>query len=211
MAEIPPHSHGIDPNAQPWARWVTERSKAHGKSIDSLVTNQQSQNKSIAAQLNRLQEQIADLNERRTYTLLLPVTLTTTTPYSYASYFGNDKIDFTLRNDARVRVSGSARLSGFGNGADGGVSGSIGMYVDTYPFPYPSDLTDRMSGFSSVSSSGGNMSFDTSIYFSTTIDLGAGNHTAYPLGIDTYGQFFGTSGSVTLSSIFYAVEVIGTS
>lgn len=207
--EVPPYQR-LSPDSQPWGRWVTDKIQKNEVAQDSALSNLQAQNKNLAAQLNRLQLQIADLNERRSYLLPVSQTLATTTPGAYAGYSGSDQVSFTLRSPSVVRVGGSAKLSGLGNGAGGSVSGSIGMYVDTAPFPYPSPLSVRMSGFSYINTGTGSVSYDTNVYFSTILELDAGTHVAKPLAIDTYAQFQGSSGSVSLSSIFFFVEVVST-
>jgi hypothetical protein len=62
MPDVPPYQR-LDPNAQPWGRWVTDRTSAHDQAIDSLQKNTKAQNQSLAAQLNRLQLQVGELNE----------------------------------------------------------------------------------------------------------------------------------------------------
>lgn len=208
MAEVPPYQK-LEPNAQPWGRWVTERTASNVSAIESLRTNQKAQGESVAAQLNRLQEQIADLSERRSYSVAIPGSLVTTTPSAYVSYSGSDRIDFTLRRDSMVRVSGSAALSGFSNGGNSGVAGSFGVYIDTPWLPYPSPEQSRFTGFSSTSVSAGNVSHDASVGFASTIRLSAGQHFVRPHAIDCYVSIQGTSGSASLENMFFSVDVLG--
>lgn len=66
MPDIPPYQR-LDPNAQEWGRWVTDSAQSNKNAIESLQTNTRSANQSLAAQLNRLQLQVADLSERNAY------------------------------------------------------------------------------------------------------------------------------------------------
>lgn len=66
MPDIPPYQR-LDPNAQEWGRWVTDSAQSNKSAIESLQTNTRSANQSLAAQLNRLQLQVSDLSERKTY------------------------------------------------------------------------------------------------------------------------------------------------
>lgn len=60
MVEVPPYQK-LEPNAQPWGRWVTDRTASHDNAIESLRINARSQNQSLTAQLNRLQGQVDDM------------------------------------------------------------------------------------------------------------------------------------------------------
>lgn len=64
--EVPPYQR-LSPDSQPWGRWVTDKIQKNEVAQNSALTNLQAQNKSLAAQLNRLQLQIADLGERNAY------------------------------------------------------------------------------------------------------------------------------------------------
>lgn len=55
--EVPPYQR-LSPDSQPWGRWVTDKIQKNEVAQDSALTNLQAQNKSLAAQLNRLQLQI---------------------------------------------------------------------------------------------------------------------------------------------------------
>jgi hypothetical protein len=63
--EVPPFDR-LPPDSQQWGRWATGRIQSLQDSSASALSNLQAQNQSLAAQLNRLQLQVADLSERKT-------------------------------------------------------------------------------------------------------------------------------------------------
>lgn len=212
--EVPPYQR-LSPDSQPWGRWVTDKIQKNEVAQDSALTNLQAQNKSLAAQLNRLQLQIADLNERRSYTASALPSLLTTTPSTYRNYSGSTALPFTLKNQSIVRISGSATLSAsvIGNSSSVGAEGSFGLYVDTPPAIYPSPDTSAMSAYSSVYYDAGTslqtIQISQSMAFGTTITLDAGDHLVAPLPIGTYVIYGGSSGSVQLENMFFSVDVLG--
>jgi hypothetical protein len=213
--DVPPYNR-LPPDSQPWGRWVSDRLQSSEQAQNSALSNLQAQNKSLAAQLNRLQETLAEIGERRSYSVQSSIRLTTTTPFTYLNYSGSDKIDFTLARRSVVRVSGSASLNGTvltGTPALA-VEGGFGVYIDTLPPVFPNPDSSRLSAFSIINYNqgglGGNsLASSTNLHFATTVTLDAGPHTVRPLPIATYAFFTGTSGTATLENIFFSVDVLG--
>lgn len=214
MPDVPPYQR-LDPNAQEWGRWVTDSAQSNKNAIESLQVNTRSANQSLAAQLNRLQIQVADLDERRSYSLTVSSSLTQTSPNTYRNYSGSGAISFTLKNRSNVRISGSASLSAsiLGNSTSVGAEGSFALYVDTPPPLYPSPETNSLSAYSSTYYDAGTslqtLQISQSLAFGSTVTLEAGPHTVAPLPIGTYVIYGGSSGSVRLENMFFSVDVLG--
>lgn len=60
--ETPP-TPKLDPQSQPWGRWATNAVQAEQNARQSLATQVDLSNKGLAAQLNRLQQQVGDISE----------------------------------------------------------------------------------------------------------------------------------------------------
>jgi hypothetical protein len=213
MPDIPPYQR-LDPNAQEWGRWVTDSAQSNKNAIESLQTNTRSANQSLAAQLNRLQAQIANLAVQASYSNDVGTIGSTTSSGSYVRFDQPGFITFSLDQASRVRISGRIGISGFAtatSGVGGSIDGSIGVGIDGSSTPYSKFTARSTTGLSALGGSGlsTQVQSNTSPSFSGTITLAAGSHTVDILQAFTYVVFFGNSGNVSLSNLSISVDVLG--
>lgn len=194
--EVPPYQR-LSPDSQPWGRWVTDKIQKNEVAQDSALTNLQAQNKSLAAQLNRLQLQIADLGERNAYYATDPnySLIWTSSTGSVATGVG---LSFTISKSRRVLVRG--KIDSY---LEINATGSRSTFNSVYIFGLPSTV----SGFTALSSlgSGASVRVGTTADGEQVFDLPAGT---YNLSLSVAGSASGgagTSGTIQAPSIFVQV------
>jgi hypothetical protein len=176
---------------------VTDKIQKNEVAQDSALTNLQAQNKSLAAQLNRLQLQIADLNERNAYYATDPnySLIWTSSTGSVATGVG---LSFTISKRRRVLVRG--KIDSY---LEINATGSRSTLNSVYIFGLPSTV----SGFTSLSSlgSGASVRVGATADGEQVFDLPAGT---YNLSLSVAGSASGgagTSGTIQAPSIFVQV------
>lgn len=209
----PPYQR-LNPSAEPWGRWVTDVTKSNKNAIDSLSRNTRSQNQSLAAQLNRLQMQIADLSVQQSYSRDVGTIGSTTSSGIYVRYGEAGFISFHLDQAARVRISGRVAFNGFATATSGvgaSIDGGIGIGIDGGSTPASKFTSRDTNGHSAFGGTGISTQIQgaASPSFSGTTVLAAGDHTVDILSSFTYVVFFGASGNVSISDLSISVDVLG--
>ena len=204
MANFP--RMNLSPEATPWGREAQQRIEALESENARLRQDVENALRVNAGALTNIGRSLST-----TYTYQSGSTVSVASSNTYVNYSGSEKITFTLAQPSKVLVVGSARMSAIGVGVSGGpnLTASFGVYVDAEPSPWPSSLSNRLTGYNDIT---GASNFSGSLTFSTVVELETGTHI---VGISSPGtQVFFTgasSGSVQVSSMFFSATVLGAS